>query len=177
MPYCPNCGREVQAGEKFCSYCGQRLSLGTEGEQYRSTEQYEQPKDQFADLGQDQEGRYATGRPPYAFYTPPKSPGVAALLALLLGFFGLFGIGHIYVGKIVKGIVLLVIGIVAMPLFVLSSFFGFSFLGDSGIRAWIILAIIAGIAWLVIWIWQTFDAYRLANEYNAHVQRTGLPPW
>jgi len=177
MPYCPNCGREVQVGENFCPHCGLRLSQGTGAEQYRSTERYDQPRDQFADLGQDPQGRYWTDRPPYPSYTPLKSPGVAALLALLPGFFGLFGIGHIYVSKIVSGIVLLVVGIIVVPLIVFGVVFGLFLLGPTGLGGGVALVIIAGIAWLVLWIWQTFDAYRLANEYNAHVQRTGLPPW
>jgi len=29
----------------------------------------------------------------------------------------------------------------------------------------------------IFWIWQLYDAYTKANEYNASVQQTGRAPW
>ena len=43
---------------------------------------------------------------------PYKSPGTAALIALIGGIFSLPGIGHIYIGKVGKGIAILVVGFV-----------------------------------------------------------------
>jgi len=30
--------------------------------------------------------------------------------------------------------------------------------------------------YLILWIYQAFDAYRLIQEYNMNVRRTGTPP-
>jgi TM2 domain-containing membrane protein YozV len=95
---------------------------------------------------------------------PPKDPTVAVLLALVLGFFGIFGIGHIYVGQLVRGIIFLVTGIALAFLVVVGSFF-----------------LVCGLPFLIIgfvvWIFQAIDAHRLANEYNDVLRRTGRPPW
>lgn len=42
--------------------------------------------------------------------TQNKNPGTAVLIALIAGFFGFQGIGHMYIGKTGKGIGLLIIG-------------------------------------------------------------------
>jgi len=93
-----------------------------------------------------------------------KDPTIAALLALIVGFFGLFGIGHIYVGRIMKGIMFLVIGFVLIALVFVGTLF-----------------IFCGIPFLligfVVWILQTLDAHKLAIQYNEVLQRTGRPPW
>ena len=41
-----------------------------------------------------------------------KNAGLAAVLALLFGLFGLWGVGHIYIGKLTRGVVLLILGII-----------------------------------------------------------------
>jgi hypothetical protein len=72
IPFCPNCGREVRPEAAFCPSCGYNLKSA------------------------------AAVPPPAAPAAKPstplkhKSPGIAAVLALVLGFFGLMGIGHIY---------------------------------------------------------------------------------
>jgi len=43
-----------------------------------------------------------------------KSEGTALILAIILGLFGLVGIGHLYLGRIGKGIGMLVIGIICL---------------------------------------------------------------
>jgi len=101
-----------------------------------------------------------------------KSPGVAAVLAVVLGILGLMGIGHIYVGRIGRGIVLLIVGLILSVLtwgsFVLGFVtFGLGFIGF----------IIFGIVLLILWIWQIIDAYNLAKKFNVTVQETGKPPW
>jgi len=96
-----------------------------------------------------------------------KDAGVAALLAAFLPLF-LFGIGHFYIGKIKRGIILLVLGILAKIPFVLSLPFSL----------WIfLLLLVSGLINVGLWIWQVFDAYMLAKKYNAEVERTGKAPW
>jgi len=101
-----------------------------------------------------------------------KNTGVAAVLALVLGIFGLMGVGHIYVGKIGRGIVLLIVGIILDVLAWGSFIMGFVTFG-LGFIGTIIFAIIL----LALWIWQTYDAYSLAKKYNKAVRETGKTPW
>ncbi len=53
---------------------------------------------------------------PVFVQAPYKSPGTAMLIALIAGIFGLLGIGHIYVGKLRRGILLLVGGLALLIL-------------------------------------------------------------
>jgi TM2 domain-containing membrane protein YozV len=155
VPFCPRCGTAVSADASFCPSCGQRLQTT--------------PQPNTA--------------PPKPVITESKNPGVAALLALLIGLFGVWGIGHVYVGKIGKGLLLLVIGIVlnvlsvgALLLGIIgfpSTLLGVGSLFGIGLTASILLGIVT---W-VLWVWQTYDAYKLAKEFNAYVQQHGKAPW
>jgi len=90
-------------------------------------------------------------------------------LAAVVG--GLFlGVGHIYIGKIGRGLALLIIGwIIKIPIIV--SLLLFWLLWPIAITA------IFGIASLALWAWSIFDAYNLAKKYNEHLQAYGKPPW
>ena len=91
-------------------------------------------------------------------YNPYKNPTNAVLIAAIGGLFGFSGIGHMYVGKVVKGIVILVGGLV---LFVL----GFFTIG------------VTFVLYFILWIWQIFDARKLANQFNESLQNSGKQPW
>lgn len=169
MPFCDRCGREVGADENFCPSCGRKLRGISDGHQPYSAGT-SMPRDQYDTGGRIQEApRYAA--------LPTRSPGIAALLALLLGLFGIFGIGHIYVGKIARGLVLLVAGILVVPVFLAIGVLGIISLDGNFMHGGFVLMILSGAIWFILLIWQTFDAYRLANEFNMHLQRTGTPPW
>jgi len=105
---------------------------------------------------------------------PYKSTGLAAVLALILGLFGLWGIGHVYVGKLKRGIVLLVVGII-LTVFGLISVLGTMIVG--GLAGLVGGGIVLLIILLVGWIWQIFDAYKLAKQYNDYVYKHGKAPW
>lgn len=77
-----------------------------------------------------------------------KDPTIALLLALVPGLFGIWGIGHFYVGDFTKGILLLFGGIFLGIIMILTFF------------CWIIILIIG----FFIWIWQAYDAYSIAKE-------------
>jgi TM2 domain-containing membrane protein YozV len=83
---------------------------------------------------------------------PLKNAGLAAVLAFLWA-----GLGHIYLGMITKGILYMILYVVFLVIGVLT--------------------IIGLIIPLVFWIWQIYDAYKLANQYNSAVQQTGRAPW
>lgn len=192
MPYCPSCGREVQEGESFCPNCG--ASIGqqqTQTDHTASQTDYSMPRQseysQEGNTGYTPPGQgYDQGgyqQPPpggYGYQQPPaypvgvaeKSPGIALIIGLIVGLF-LWGIGQMYVGKIMRGIIFLIVGLILIP-----ALFGIAFMGvvATGGTGWILIPIIS-IVYFILWIYQAFDAYKLAQEYNAGIRRTGMPPW
>ena len=104
-------------------------------------------------------------QPPVVAQLPYKSPGTAALIAFIGGIFGLPGIGHIYIGKLGKGIGILILGLFLYAMMIVS-IFGF-----------LPMAFIFGIAYLIMFIWQIFSARGQAREFNALVKETGKEPW
>ena len=91
-----------------------------------------------------------------------KRPRTAVLLALVLGIIGPMGVGHVYVGKRGRGMILLIIGIILAILTWGRFFLGFikQTIGTTG-------AIIIDLVFTAIWILQAYDAYRLAKRANA----------
>lgn len=162
MPFCPSCGKEVSDGVSFCPNCGRPLS---------QAKQIPPPQSAVIVLAEQ------------------KNPGLAAVLAIVLGIFGIWGIGHIYVGKLTRGIVLLVVGILVVVIGFFGIFVGFAFGiplgavtgGPAGalfaIGTLLVAFVVLVVAWIAGWIWQTYDAYKLAKQFNQHVRQTGSAPW
>src|ERR1700719_2459139 len=93
MEFCPTCGRLVSLEASYCPACSAPL---------RRT------------------SSYSSSRQPYYAETasaPRKNPRLAAVLALVPGFFGLWGLGHIYAGSIAKGLGMFVAGVIIGGLF------------------------------------------------------------
>ena len=129
---------------------------------------------------------YTTPKTSIVDQLPYKSPGTAALIAFIGGIFGLLGIGHIYVGKVGKGIGILIAGIIIVALFVITIMMGIMgpILGmgpmmmmDPSQMSLIILPFILGISYVVLWIWQIFDARKLSKKFNETVRAMGKEPW
>ena len=163
---------------KFCSNCGETLNLN---------EQIKKCSKCGIDLQQQQIGSTTQNRP-IVDQLPYKSPGTAALIAFIGGIFTLLGLGHIFVGKIGKGLGILVSGIIIYVLFVIMaiSLPGMLLLGlvesstgDAGSGGIIFIIIfLLGIAYLVLWIWQIFNAKKLAKKFNELVRiNGGKEPW
>lgn len=116
---------------------------------------------------------------------PYKSPGTTALIAFLGGIVSLPGIGHMYVGKVRRGIVILVGGFLlfVLSIFILSSLFvptNLATQSEGGIYLLTHLSyglIPAIMVYLIYFIWQILDANRLAKKFNESVQATGKEPW
>ena len=118
---------------------------------------------------------------------PYKSPGTAALIAFIGGIFALPGIGHIYVGKVGKGIAILILGIVLSVFAIVLIFSVVPFtmstdeattLENASIGIWIpIISAVFGIAYIVLFVWQIFNARNLARKFNEIVKTTGKEPW
>src|SRR5579862_6316279 len=134
MEFCPACGRAVETGPVYCSYCGASLRNSS----YSSRQPYQTVETTYRQL---------------------KKPWIAAGLALSLGFIGLWGIGHLYVGKIARGIGLLFAGLVIGGLFWFSVVLTVILVGYVGVALF-------GLFFVGGWLWQTFDAYNSAREYN-----------
>jgi len=134
MEFCPSCGRSVEPSLAYCSYCG--VSLRTPS--YSSRQPYQTV------------GTYKR---------QGKRPWVAAGLALVLGVFGLWGVGHLYAGKFARGIALFFVGLIIGGLFWFSVILTVILVGYVGI-------VLFGLFFVGGWLWQTFDAYNVAREYN-----------
>jgi len=72
-----------------------------------------------------------------------KSPGLAAVLS-----FFICGLGQIYNGQIVKGLIFLVAYLISW---------------------WMMYIIVGFITTPILWIWGIVDAYRVAQKINAQV--------
>ena len=95
-----------------------------------------------------------------------KDARFAALISGVGGIFT-FGLGHLYVGRIGRGVALFFLGsLLKMGL-------GWLYYLRGGVG----LIVIFGIVNVGLWIWQTYDAYALAKKYNTEVERTGTAPW
>jgi TM2 domain-containing membrane protein YozV len=92
-----------------------------------------------------------------------KSTGVAAVLSVLWA-----GLGQVYVGRIGRGLLFMILYpvLIVSVLIVFIVLFGFW----PGI-------VIGSILSLSFWIWNIYDAYGLANQYNDALTSTGKRPW
>jgi TM2 domain-containing membrane protein YozV len=147
MEFCPNCGRMVDPNVAYCQYCGAPLRM-------HSSFSSRQPYDPFTDTAPS--------------YHDGKRPWVAAALALVLGLFGIWGVGHIYAGRFARGMGFLFAGLIIGGLFWLSVVLTVILIGYVGM-------VLVGLVFVGGYLWQAFDAYVVAQEYNElHVppQRT-----
>lgn len=116
-----------------------------------------------------------------------KSEGVTLVLSIVLGLMGIMGIGHIYIGRVKRGIAILIGGIliwvvVFIPIGFLSVLedpenlseeeFMEQFFGPM-----IGALIIGGIGGLALFIWQILNARSLCRDYNLYCEKQGKTPW
>jgi TM2 domain-containing membrane protein YozV len=118
-------------------------------------EDIERKKD---DTNEDELKSIPSRQPSIVTQLPYKSPGTAALIAFIGGIFGLPGIGHIYKGKLGKGIGILILGLFLYAMMI-ASIFGFSPMT------------------FIFVIWQIFSARGQAREFNKLVKESGKEPW
>ncbi len=92
-----------------------------------------------------------------------KSESVTLVLSILLGLFGLSGIGHMYMGKVGKGVGILILGIILVIIgaVTLAFFVGYVFF----------------IIYLAVFIWQIIDSRKLCQEYNEYFRLHNESPW
>ena len=92
-----------------------------------------------------------------------KNPTTALLLAIILGFLGIAGVGQIYVGKVGRGIGILI------------ACFALYIVGYATIGVYIGIAFI--IAGFILYIWSILDTHKLVKQYNDFVNKNGRAPW
>ncbi len=144
MVYCTNCGKPVQPETSFCPNCGTKLLV---------------PNPYPTNPQQTLSIRQTTELTP----TEYKSEKVAAILAGLGGLF-LLGLGHLYIGKKMRGAGLLISGIVFNASAIAVS-------SNPGLSLGLWLAI------FVLWIWAIWDAYEITKQSNGSLKATGRSAW
>ncbi|MGD9533057.1 MAG: hypothetical protein AB7V56_04720 [Candidatus Nitrosocosmicus sp.] len=92
-----------------------------------------------------------------AIATRTKSTKAAVAIALIVGIIGFNGIGHLYIGRLARGVSLLIIGWILVAL----TFFFIPF----------------GIVYLIFWIWQAYDVNIKAKYFNTYLLNNGKTPW
>lgn len=153
--YCNNCGTKLPESTRFCTNCGADSGVAvkpTQAQPQQVTTQY-------------------SGTQPYS---PPPTPYKAKepIIAVLLSWLLFMGSGHIYAGKISKGIGLMVGGLASIGIM----YGGFFMLWTFDFGFVIALMIIGGITVTVIALYAHIDAYRTAKKYNLFLQNNGRPP-
>ncbi|MCA9906837.1 MAG: hypothetical protein KC547_23440, partial [Anaerolineae bacterium] len=71
---------------------------------------------------------------------PPKNPTLAAILSFIIA-----GVGQIYNGEVVKGVIIIAVQILNV----------------------VLMGIVIGfITWPIVWIWSIYDAHKVAKRIN-----------
>ncbi|MDR0508712.1 MAG: hypothetical protein LBG63_02650 [Candidatus Methanoplasma sp.] len=114
-------------------------------------------------------GGNGMGNHTHVVYANEKSTGIAALLSILWA-----GLGQIYVGRIGRGLALMLIHLMVVISSAFVAFAGLLFGGlggavGGGFMVFVLLA--------VLWAWNIFDAYKQANKYNDSLRNSGRRPW
>ena len=156
--YCNNCGAELPDGSRFCTRCGAKFDAG------------------------------AQAPPAYPQYQPVQQPYVvlpvkSEILAMVLAFF-IPGAGHLYAGKLVRGLLFMVS---YFALTIISTVWVFSIIPNfntpdpmvvmDALSGYIVLLSVLSLAGFIIWIAQLIDAYTVTKKYNDVLRQTGQAPW
>ena len=116
---------------------------------------------------------------PRTVYVREKSEGGAAILSFLWA-----GLGQLYVGRIVRGLLIIavytVFAILTIWIFTMSSW---EFIYTDGyydyyeLNMYLVEIVLLSIPAFILWIWNIFDAYNQAKIYNSTSRSDGRPPW
>jgi len=117
-----------------------------------------------------------------------KSEGTTLVLSIVVGLLGIMGVGHIYLGRVRRGAIILIIGMIGWGgLFVPFVMLGmFSELEESSVdptammgmmAGFGVIVIVWGIGMFVLFIWQILNSRKLCKQYNEYFEEHGKPPW
>ena len=117
-----------------------------------------------------------------------KSEGLATLLAIVPGIFGLLGIGHFYSSRVRRGLVLLIGGLVLSGIgsacFIVGSLSslvvtpaGHLLLEETPTSLFVYWGIgfIISLCGLGLWIWQIIDARLVCRQHNRQIAPPSIP--
>jgi len=156
---CPKCGTQNEDADRFCLRCGQPLVPNASA--YQGNAGY----------------NYGYAPPPYQGYLPNKKSGA---VAVILAFF-IAGVGHLYAGKYVRGIIILVVveGIGTVLSFLLYMSIMDYAVGAGGpfMNSTWALIIIGFVAYFIAYVWQMYDAYKAVQEYNRKLPPANRYSW
>lgn len=164
MAVCKNCGAMVSSSANKCNACGtpQQSPKSPGGycgkcgtpltAKYSPCPNCAHVKTSF--------GQPAAPNPQQAFPSGAtyKNQGTALVLAVILGFIGICGIGHFYLGKISRGVIILIVGIILGVITVASGFIGL-------------------IVYIPFLIWTLYDANSSCKYYNHFLSTKSHAPW
>ncbi|MDD1767829.1 MAG: zinc-ribbon domain-containing protein [Methanomassiliicoccales archaeon] len=164
MRYCPRCGGQVRQEARFCDQCGSSLTGPSMARKVR-----------------------ADSLSPKRLQAPPprvshSDPRIAAILALGPGFFGLMGLGHIYLNRLAKGLVILAVGVV-LGVLTWIPIIGLLLLSPSDMgpgtdgEALVSAVGLFGSVFFLLWLWQTYDAYAIARKIQPSSDAVLPPPY
>ncbi|MCG7845118.1 MAG: zinc ribbon domain-containing protein [Methanomassiliicoccales archaeon] len=173
--YCPQCGRSSDGSLLFCPYCGTNfdpVSMPTEQRPADNNWKVptEPPYEPYVRSFPEPPMPEPTYQPQYPSpvrdrmaYANGKNPRLAFILGLMLGFMGLMGIGHLYMGKRMKGVALLLIGgfLAMLSLVSVLTIFGPS---EYALEVRVVTAALLSAPYLVLQLWQAFDAPKSSNR-------------
>jgi len=158
--YCPQCGRPSDEGFSFCPQCGASFkgpfSLEAEASKTKGNIP---PASSYNPYQRGPSDRYI--EPSFGYTTPAyqngKSPKKAFLLGLGLGFLGIMGMGHLYMDKAIRGVVLFIIGGFLASLSLYSWISSLEMTEYSiGIR--VFTSLVMSAPYIILQLWQSFDA-------------------
>ncbi len=102
----------------------------------------------------------------------------------MIGLFGIMGVGHLYLGRIRRGVIILIVGLLSwiaifIPIGILGLLGNLEESSDDPTPA---IAIFGGLAVgfigvIILFIWQILNARKLCKEYNEYLEQHGKPPW
>ena len=188
MAFCDNCGHELRSTAKFCASCGTASEPTDDTPKSRSRERPARPRkksreEELAEYEEEylskskntksksksktksrQDSDEDTARYRRSMERPMgwKSESTTLLLSIILGLFGLAGIGHLYLGVIGRGVGILIGGIILYAVGIVTLMFG--------------VGVVLIIGYLVLFIWQIIDSRRLCREYNDYYEDYGQEP-
>ena len=106
----------------------------------------------------------------------PKNENITLILSVIFGLIFLQGIGHIYIGKIAKGIGIFVLSVI---LYTISLSYYLGITKDtvpSFLQPYLLIITIVG--YLGLYAFQILDSHKICVSYNAYVnEHKTKPPW
>ena len=113
-----------------------------------------------------------------------KSEGTTMVLAIIVGLMGIMGVGHLYLGKIRRGIIILVIGICSWSLLFVPAILLLTWESpmdeytlEQRVSNMTSIIIIGLVGVLALFVWQIIDARKLCRKYNKHLFDNEKPLW